>query len=177
MANDVISGIREKSCVALYQWHRYGRWLMILFSDSPAQNTCYSKVSPGDTSIERQGTLFLAADNQPLPRNSRICAICCFATSDSVLGWDAGTDLCATTGDADFDGAGSTFAAHALNSPRMARWIMPNKYPAGLRTLLLRQRTSHSSSTAWRSGDSTCCKAINAPSCCACFNRKNRSDN
>jgi len=47
-------------------------------------------------------------------------------------------------------GTGSVFAAQALNSPRIARWIMPNKYPAGLRIAACSMAVS-SFISVWRS--------------------------
>ena len=58
---------------------------------------------------------------------------------------------------------GGSFLAQALNSPWMARWMMPNRCPAGLRMPWLLQRAAHSSSTSLPQRASTCCNATLAP--------------
>src|SRR3546814_5315335 len=87
--------------------------------------------------------------------------MCCLATSGGT-GLPGGWDGSGAGGGRSFGGAcadGASFLAQALNSPWMARWIMPNKYPAGLRMPWLLHRAAHSSSTACPSAALTCCNA------------------
>ena len=83
-------------------------------------------LSPGDSSTDGHRRLLhdLAAhSDQPLRRRSRSRSMCCRATS-------GGTTLRGGSGGASRAGAGGgadPCLAHALNSPRMARWMMPNR--------------------------------------------------
>ncbi|MPM77440.1 hypothetical protein SDC9_124443 [bioreactor metagenome] len=102
--------------------------------------------------------------------------MCCLATSGGT-GLPCGGGGGVGGGGRSFGGAGAdgaSFLAQALNSPWMARWMMPNRYPAGLRMPWLPQRAAHSSSTACRSEASTCCNATRAPVCCSAFSSAKR---
>jgi len=86
-----------------------------------------SHLSPGDSSTDGHGRLLhalVARRAQLLRRRSRSRSMCCRATS-------GGTTLRGGSGGASRAGAGGgadpACLAHALNSPRMARWMMPNR--------------------------------------------------
>ena len=64
---------------------------------------------------------------------------------------------------------------HALNSPRIAFWMMPNGVAGGIAHRAAATARRHSSSTAWRWVSSTCCRATSAPACCSSFRRRKRS--
>lgn len=154
--------------------------LQALYSGFAQHVAPSSGVSPhsrplGTVSADRQGGLLHGLARpcaQDLRSRSRRRSMCCRATAGgTTLRGGSGGGARAADG---VGAAGLVCLAHALNSPRMARWMMPNRYPAGLRMPCLPHRAAHSSSTACRRAASTCCNAILAPACCSAFSSAKR---
>lgn len=129
------------------------------------------ELSPGDSSTGIHGRpLHRFGSAHLLASRSRSRSMYCLATSGGTglsCAWGGGAG-----GRRSFGGVGAgggSFLTQALNSPWMARWMMPNRYPAGLRMPWLLQRAAHSSSTSCLSEASTCCNATLAPACCSAF--------